>query len=331
MELRKILKLSLLSSFDICNKNCKFDLRRAVYLSGGLRLFKCLMSSKCTFDCKYCRNPWHKGEKLTPEEFAKAFFLLKKKGLADSVFISSGMYADPEKVMDDIIEAGRLIRKKFSGYIHLKIVPGASIHQIDYAARIANRISINAEVARSSILEDVCSVKSRFDIYRRVRWVIKRAEKHGISSTTQIVVGLGENDLDILDFMDKWYARGISRIYFSPFRALRGTPFEKRKNESKKRVLNLYRADWLVRKYDVDISKLKAVVNERFERFECDPKLLLATEFGVERAIDIPGVGFKMAGLINSGKSLAELKKIGFSIKRASAFLPTQRRLNEWM
>jgi len=335
VELRKLLKLSLLSVFDVCHERCRFDFSKAVYTSGRLKLFKCLMSSKCLFDCRYCYNPWHRGEMLTPQEFAKAFFLLKEKGLTDSVFISSGIYSDPEKVMDDIIEAGRLIRKNFSGYMHLKIIPGASRDQIREAAKIANRISINAEVAKESMLGEICSVKSKLDIRRRANWISKEARKHGISHTTQIVVGLGENDLDVLNFMEKWYSRGVSRIYFSPFRPLKGTPYENRRRESKKRIVNLYRADWLIRKYDVDISKLKAVAGERFE---CDPKVLLALNFGIKELTDIPGIGFKAAKLMNhdirnitNGTNIIRLKKMGFNVKKISAFLPGQKRLSEWI
>ncbi len=327
MDMRKLLKLTLLSNYDICHERCKFDFSRVVYSSGGLRLFKCLMSSVCKFDCKYCYNPWRGREKLTPEEFARVFLALWRRGVADSVFVSSSIYSDPENVMEDILKAGELIRREFKGYLHLKVMPGANRDQIKRAAEIANRVSINAEVAVRKMFEDVCSVKSRYDVERRARWIAKETRNSGKSCTTQIVVGLGESDRDILDFMETWYGFGIGRVYFSPFRAIKGTPYEKMRNESKRRVANLYRADWLVRKYGVDIKKLKSVVNERFE---CDPKLLLAREFGVERPIDIPGIGFKAAKALEKAKTFTELKKMGFSLKRSSAFLSGQKRLEDF-
>ncbi len=327
MDIRTLLKLTALSQYDVCHENCRLDFSRVVYSSGGLKLFKCLMANVCKFDCRYCYNPWRGKERLKPEQFSRVFTALWKRGIADSVFVSSGIYSDPEKVMEDLLETGELIRKEFDGYVHLKIMPGASRDQIKRAVEIADRVSVNAEVAVRSLFSEVCSVKSRYDVERRMRWMIREARNAGKSCTTQIIVGLGENDRHILDFMERWYERGINRVYFSPFRAIKGTPYEKRRNESKNRVVNLYRADWLYRKYGVDIKRLKKVVNEKFE---CDPKILLAREFGVERAIDIPGIGFKAARALEKVKSFTELKRMGFSLKRASAFVPGQKRLEDF-
>ncbi len=322
--MKKIFRLTTLSRFDVCHENCSYS--KLVYRSGSLKLFKCLLSSKCQFDCKYCYNPWHGKDTITPEEFSKVFLSLYKKGLADSVFISSGIYGDVEKVMNDIIEAGELIRKEFSGYIHLKIIPGANKDQIKRATEIANRISINAEVADEKMLSEVCSVKSKYDILRRERWIAKYAKN--ISHTTQIVVGLGETDKDILSFMKKWYSFGVKRIYFSPFRALKGTPYENKENEKRSRIINLYRADWLVRKYGYDIRKLEAVAGERFKE---DPKLLVAKEFGINNFLEIPGIGFKAAKLMERGYSLKDLKKMGFKIKKALSFLPEQKKISDFL
>ncbi len=326
--LRKVLRLSVLSKFDVSNVSF-FDVNRAIYRSKNSKMFKCLMSSVCKFDCSYCCNPWRRGETLKPEEFSKVFIDMYKKGIADSVFISSAIYSDPERVMEDIIKAGELIRKEFSGYMHLKIIPGANRDQIKRAAEIADRISINAEVPRADMLSEVCSVKSRYDVERRERWISKFSKKYGITHTTQLVVGIGETDLDVLNFAEKWYGFGVRRIYFSPFRALKGTPFEGRKNESKKRVVNLYKADWLIREYGYDLEKLKAVLNEN-GMFECDPKILVARKFGCKNYMEIPGVGFKTAKLLEN-HSLLELKKMGVNIKKISAFCPEQKKLSLWL
>ena len=327
VDARKILKLTLLSNYDVCHEKCRLDLSRVVYHSGGLRLFKCLMSSICRFDCRYCYNPWRGRERLSPEEFARVFFALHRRGIADSVFISSGIYSDPENVMEDILRAGELIRREFGGYMHLKVMPGASRDQVKRAVELANRVSINAEVAVRGLFDEVCSVKSRYDVERRARWISREVSKAGKSCTTQIIVGLGESDRDVLDFMERWYGIGVKRVYFSPFRAIRGTPYENRRSESRERVVNLYRADWLVRKYGVDVRRLKEVVDDRFE---CDPKVLLATKFGVKKATDIPGIGFKAAKALEKAGSFAKLKRMGFSLKRAAPFLPGQKKLEDY-
>ena len=68
-----------------------------------------------------------------------------EKNLVDGIFISSSINADVEKVMENIIEAGKIIREQFKGYIHLKIMPGCSRDDIKRALEIANRVSINVE------------------------------------------------------------------------------------------------------------------------------------------------------------------------------------------
>ena len=48
-----------------------------------------------------------------------------------------------------MIAAAEILRKKhgFRGYIHLKMLPGAEDSQLDRAARLATRLSVNLESA----------------------------------------------------------------------------------------------------------------------------------------------------------------------------------------
>jgi len=330
----RIARLAAESRFDVCHENCRFDASRLVYVAKGrikVRLFKALLSSNCRFDCRYCPNPWRKGVSITPEEFAKAFLELRKLGLVDGVFVSSGMYSDPENVMEDIIETGKLIRKEFDGYIHLKVVPGASREQIRQAIEIANRVSINIEVAEPSMLNEVGSVKSRYDVLRRERWIsgeVERSRKIGkaISHTTQVIAGLGESDAEVISCMGKQYEEyGITRFYISPFTPVKGTPMENCSAESRKRIHRLYQVDALIRLYGFDAKRIVNALKNGM--LKDDPKVLLAERFGIARPIDIPGIGPKAAKLIRKGYSFAELKRAGFSIKKATPYIPEQKRL----
>ncbi len=331
MELEKIRKLVNLSKFDICHEKCAFDPFRLIYISKAgsrkVNLFKTLITSSCSFDCRYCGNAWNKGVKATPQEIYKAFKLLKEKGFVSGAFISNAIN-DPEKSMEEILEVGEMIRKENPSYIHLKIVPGASRDQVKRAAEIANRISVNIETPSKSVFGEICSVKTKEDILRRLRWGLKEAKKRGKSFSTQMIVGIGENDEQILKVAEKLYRSGVKRVYYSGFTPVKGTPMESLKAEERGRVVNLYRADALLRIYGYSFKDLREALTDGFLPKE-DPKLVLALRKRELKAIEIPGVGKKIAKLLEKGYTLGEIKRMGYSVKRISAFV-NQRRLHEF-
>ncbi len=337
MNFQRVYSLIEGSRFDVCSKNCVFDPISYVYKTKGqekMRLLKILMANECKSDCKYCPNAWRKGFSLSPNELARLFFAMLEKNLVDGIFISSSINADVEKVMENIIEAGKIIREQFKGYIHLKIMPGCSRDDIKRALEIANRVSINAETTSQSIMDDLSSAKNlSLDILRRERWVakeVRRFKKIGFrkSFTTQIIVGVGESDVEIIKSLEKHYRLNASRVYFSAFTPIRGTPFENRKGEDVKRVANLYRVDALIRKYGFKAKDFVDLIDRNLPRV--DPKILLAEKSGNLDLIHIPGIGFKAAKLLKNGYTLLDLKKMGFSIKRAIPYLTNQRRLTDF-
>lgn len=326
------------SKFDVCSKKCTFDPINYVYKAKGkkdMRLLKILLSNNCESDCRYCPNAWQRGISLTPEQLASLFFSMKNRNLVDGIFISSSLHADPDKVMEEIIEAGKLIRQRFKGYIHLKIMPGSSKESIKQALEIANRVSINVETTSQTLMDELSSVKNlKEDILRRERWVareVNKFRKKGCrrSFTTQIIAGVGESDLDIIKSFEKHYKIDASRVYLSAFTPIKGTPFENRRGENRRRVANLYRVDALIRKYGYKARDFAKITNNGYLP-TIDPKVLLAERENVKELIKIPGIGFKAARLIEKGYSLFELKKMGFSIKRAIPYLTPQQRLTNF-
>ncbi len=332
------------SKFDVCSKKCTFDPVNYIYKAKGkkeVRLLKILLSNDCKSDCKYCPNAWQRGFSLSPKQLTNLFFSMKEKNLVDGIFISSSLHSDPDKVMEEIIEAGKLIRQKFKGYIHLKIMPGSDKESIKQALEIANRVSINVETTSQTLMNELSGVKNlKEDILRRERWVAKEVNKlrkkgYKRSFTTQIIVGVGENDLEIIKSFEKHYKINASRVYLSAFTPIKGTPFEKRRKEDKRRVANLYKVDALIRKYDYDAKDfIEIAKNENLPRI--DPKVLIAERMIektnlAEEPIKVPGIGFKAARLIDKGYSLFELKKMGFSIKRAIPYLTSQQKLTNFI
>jgi len=262
---------------------------------------------------------------------------LRERGIINGVFISSAVNGDPEKVMERIIKAGELIRRGFGGYIHLKVMPGASREQIKRALEVANRVSINVETTSQSRISELSSVKDlKNDIMRRERWIHKEVEKcrkegRRRSHTTQLIAGVGETDYEIIGSMETHYRKfGVARLYYSPFTPIKGTPMEKRRKERRKRIVNLYRADALIRTYGFECKQIKEILVDGMLPDE-DPKMLIAEKLeklGKLKPIYIPGIGRKTAELLEKGYSFAELKRMGFSIKKAVAYVPSQTRLS---
>ena len=332
MELSKLFRLVNLSAYDVCHEKCIFDPFRHVYRSGRLNLLKTLISSSCSYDCLYCYNAWNEGYRSSPEEISKLFQYMNEKGLVNGAFLSNSI-SDPERSMDDLIEAGERIRKNFRGYLHLKIIPGCSRDQIERVMELANRVSVNLESPSYSILSELCSTKSRADLSRTLRAVLKLSKKHAKSFTTQMIAGVGETDRQILNVAERIYRNGASRVYYSPFRPVKNTPLERKNPERKKRIVRLYRADALIRLYGFSARKLSDVMESEFLLDE-DPKILMAVkkiEGGEElKALEIPGIGLKKARLMEKGYSFAKIKRFGLSVKRESAFLKSQKRLADF-
>jgi predicted DNA-binding helix-hairpin-helix protein len=95
-----------------------------------IKLLKTLLTSACERDCYYC--PFRAGRDLRratfqPDEFAKLFMMLTTKGIADGIFLSSGVSGGGIRSQDKLLDTADLLRRKynFDGYLHLKIMPGS--------------------------------------------------------------------------------------------------------------------------------------------------------------------------------------------------------------
>ncbi len=259
-------------------------------------LLKVLLSTDCRFDCRYCPNAWRRGKKIGARKVAD---YVRKKGIK-KVFISSSIFSSVDEVMEEIELAGLMVRDVVD-YLHLKIMPYASEDHIKRVAEIADRISLNFESPRSDILSELSSFKDLASFTRMQRKIARIAKSCNTSFTTQIIVGLGETDLDILKFAEKMYAMGAARVYYSPFVPVEGTPMERHVGESRSRIARLYRADALIRLYGVPVRKLKRImVGEYLPKR--DPKILMAREFGIQQPEDIPGVGKRRSSIFQSGQ-----------------------------
>ena len=146
--------------------------------SGGTGImFKTLLSNCCTNDCRYCPlrgNTDARRCTLTPDEIVKLFLEQNRKQWLLGLFLSSGVIGTPDRTMDRLLAAAELLRRKhrYRGWIHLKIIPGASRAAIDEALKLASAVSLNIEVPTARHFQKLSASK---DFYRDIVEQIGRA------------------------------------------------------------------------------------------------------------------------------------------------------------
>ncbi len=329
------------------------DLAGAIYnavMPGGRRiaLLKTLLTSACERDCAYC--PFRQGRDFhratfTPDELALLFMRLHQEGIAEGIFLSSGVSGGGPRTQDRLIAAAEILRRRydFRGYIHLKIMPGAEREQIRAAMRLADRVSVNLEAPNTERLSSLAPHKLfAEELLQRLRWIeeIRRGELgRWPSSTTQFVVGAaGESDLELLTTTEFLHRQaGLARAYFSGFSPVPDTPLEDHPPTSALREHRLYQSSFLLRDYGFTVEELPFDPGGNLP-LESDPKLAWArlhlTHAPVEvntaarrDLLRVPGIGPVGAERILQERrrghlrDLADLRKLGVVTRRAASFV----------
>jgi predicted DNA-binding helix-hairpin-helix protein len=167
--------------------------------------------------------------------------------------------------MDRINAVARLLRykHKFRGYIHLKIIPGASDAAIEEALSLSSAVSLNIETPGKNHFS-VLSAKKDYDrdIMRPIKLMGKltgRGMKFSrVKCTTQFIVGASdETDGEIVQSMSSLYNNlNFKRVYFSAYQKGLGDPeipgerqFLTSPGERFMREHRLYQVDFLMRRY----------------------------------------------------------------------------------
>lgn len=231
-------------------------------------LLKTLLSNACSRDCRYCPLRAEKDTRrctLRPEEAASVFMGYLKRREVSGLFLSSGVMGTPDYTMEKINSVARILRYKhhFRGYIHLKVIPGASDAAIEDSLSLASAVSLNIEAPgekRFNLLSDRKDYMK--DIIRPLKLLSKLTSKgerfSRVKCTTQFIVGASdETDSEIVDYMFGLYNRlNFKRVYFSAYQKGSGDPGipgEARPLSNPVqpfiREHRLYQADYLIRKY----------------------------------------------------------------------------------
>jgi predicted DNA-binding helix-hairpin-helix protein len=325
-------------------------------MPGGKRiaLLKTLLTSACERNCFYC--PFRAGRDfrratLKPDEMARSFMDLYQPGIAEGFFLSSGLAGGGVRTQDKLIDTAEILRRRmnYTGYIHLKIMPGAERAQVERAMQLADRVSINLEAPNSARLAHLAPHKAfTEELLKPLQWVneIRRTlpQHYGWkgrwpSSVTQFVVGgADETDLEIMSISSELIRKlRLSRVYYSAFHPVRDTPLENRPPENPMREFRLYQSSFLLRDYGFDLEDLPFGQSGNLP-LDIDPKIAWARVYLSEAPIEVnkadrqtllrvPGIGPKGAEQILTTRrkvklhDLRELQRIGVIASRAAPFI----------
>ncbi len=328
-----------------------------VALPDGRRtfLFKTLVSNSCINDCRYC--PLRAGADsrrctLTNEEIVNAFLHYYRTGIVSGLFLTSGVTGNPDRTMEKINSVAAILRKReeFKGYMHLKVIPGASDAAIEETISFASAVSVNIETPGEKNFKLLTKGKDYMkDIIRPIKLISKltaRGERYGrVKQTTQFVVGAsGESDSEIVKYTWGLYRRlNLSRIYFSAYqrgsgdRDLPGEQSSVTNDEMLVREHRLYQTDWLFRKYGFNEDEILFDDKGNLS-LKSDPKEVWANnhpEFfplNINKAdlmelLRVPGLGHVTVDIIAKARregrirSLDDLGKVGRRLGKAGKYI----------
>ena len=322
-------------------------------------LLKIMLTNYCMFDCAYCINRQSNDiprAGFTPKELAELTIEFYRRNYIEGLFLSSGIVRSADHTMEKMIRVVKILRQEynFNGYIHMKVIPGASNELIREAGLLVDRMSVNLEIPTERNLKLLAPDKDHQTIYQPMRHIQQNLlenieDRKKIKSTpkfvpagqsTQVIIGAtDETDNQILQLTAKLYKRpSMKRVYYSGFIPVNS--YDKRlpvlQEVPRVRENRLYQADWLLRFYDFSVDE---IVNDEHPDLDLtvDPKLSWAIRnpqfFPVDinrdsyqKILRVPGIGVKSAKLIVMARrhrklNKEALKRIGVVLKRAQFFI----------
>ena len=321
-------------------------------------LLKILMTNYCIYDCKYCISRKSNDIEraiLTPDEIVRLTMNFYRRNYIEGLFLSSGVIKNADYTMEQMIAVAKKLRleENFNGYIHMKVIPGASRELIHEIGLYVDRVSVNIELAENKALKLLAPDKKPTDISTSMGLIRKNQiqnteEKKLFKSTpsfipagqtTQMIIGAGgESDFAILNRSENLYKNfGLKRVYYSAYVPVNKSGILANTNAVPMvREHRIYQADWLLRFYNF---KAEEILNEKNPFIDplLDPKANWAVQnwhlfpMEINRAsykdlIRIPGIGVTSAKRIvmvrrHNVIKYEHLKKLGVVIKRAKYFI----------
>ena len=317
------------------------------------------MTNYCIYDCKYCINRKDNDIEramLTPDEIVRLTINFYKRNYIEGLFLSSGIIKSADYTMELMIAVAKKLRleEKFNGYIHMKVIPGASRQLINEIGLYVDRVSVNIEFAENTALKLLAPDKKAADISTSMGLIhknlIENTEDKKIfkstpsfipaGQTTQMIIGAsGESDYSILTRSENLYKNfELKRVYYSGYVPVNKSGILVSIDQAVPMIREhrLYQADWLLRFYEF---KADEILNEKdpFVDPLLDPKTNWAIKnfhfFPIEinkasyrELLRVPGIGVTSAKRIVMTRKYStiryeHLKKLGIVIKRAKYFI----------
>jgi putative DNA modification/repair radical SAM protein len=316
-------------------------------------LLKILLTNQCLYDCAYCINRRSSNiprAKFTVDEVVQLTLDFYKRNYIEGLFLSSGIIKSHDETMEEMVRVAKSLRDdhKFAGYIHLKLIAGASPELISQAGAYADRVSVNVELPTESGLTALAPEK-RGEIIRRsmanVRLEIDAGEDKGAPAyapagqSTQMIVGAdAANDREILAASKTLYANyRLKRVFYSAFSPI---PDSSARLPSKPAPLmrehRLYQADWMMRFYRFSADEIVTGQDGLLD-LAIDPKLAWALAHrdafpvDVNRAdrdmlLRVPGLGVKTIDKIVAARrvrtlGLEDIARLTRSLEKCRPFI----------
>ena len=324
-----------------------------------ISLLKILMTNYCIYDCKYCINRKDNDIEramLTPDEIVKLTVNFYRRNYIEGLFLSSGIIKSADYTMELMIAVAKKLRleEKFNGYIHMKVIPGASRQLINEIGLYVDRVSVNIEFAENNALKLLAPDKKATDISTSMGLIRKNMIENiedkklfkstpsfiPAGQTTQMIIGAsGESDYAILSRSENLYKNfDLKRVYYSGYVPVNKSEILVSTQQAVPMIREhrLYQADWLLRFYDFRANE---ILDEKdpFVDPLLDPKTNWAIKnphfFPIEinkatykELLKVPGIGVTSAKRIVMTRKYStiryeHLKKLGIVIKRAKYFI----------
>ena len=321
-------------------------------------LLKILMTNYCIYDCKYCISRKSNDIEraiLTPDEIVRLTMNFYRRNYIEGLFLSSGVIKNADYTMEQMIAVAKKLRleENFNGYIHMKVIPGASRELIHEIGLYVDRVSVNIELAENKALKLLAPDKKPTDISTSMGLIrrnqIQNTEEKKLfkstpsfipaGQTTQMIIGAGgESDFAILNRSENLYKNfGLKRVYYSAYVPVNKSGILANTNAVPMlREHRIYQADWLLRFYNFKAEEILDEKNPFIDPL-LDPKANWAVQnwhlfpmeiywFPYKDLIRIPGIGVTSAKRIVMARrhnviKYEHLKKLGVVIKRAKYFI----------
>ena len=168
------------------------------------------LDQRCRFDCLFCSSPLLKvdaTQDLTDEKIID--MIRDSKETVSSIALTSGIPDSVERSAERMIRCVSELRAVFPD-LPIGVEPYVDdISQIDrFREAGADEIKINIETATDELFKMYCPSLDRDIVFRMLAHAVEVFGRGKVSSN--LIVGLGENDDDVLTMMERLCSMGVT-------------------------------------------------------------------------------------------------------------------------